>query len=414
LEPADHFPALRFAAACSYLPSTADGLAGQRELLRQSLASGLPPASVWEQICRHRIFAPADQVLSRHGWRSALGPYDADVRKCAQQSRLQALTLSAEAGQFSALLASHSIRHHILKGSPLSRKLYGDLGLRQCRDIDVIVEPRQLIECLKALRNAGWDWPNAERWFASRSYRLLAKSQLWHVAVTHPQYKSVIEVHWSFEHVRSGAMEAKWWAHWDANRSEVSPAEALHLCLHGASHGWKRMKWLGDLRTLQDRQPDIWQQCRPSAKELRLQAVLAQALLLLQRLYDVEPDAASREIVSSEPQAEGLARFALDKLTGKAEESECTVGEQRGFLRYQRSLARRHGAGARLAAALSAYFIGQIDLLEWRLPAYLLCVLPLVRLKGLLQRWRWLDHNPPSSSALGSWVCPSAKGDLRR
>jgi hypothetical protein len=387
LEPGNNFSALRFAAASSYLPFTPNGVIRQRELLCQSLETGLTPDTVWEQICRHRTFALADQVLSRQQMRGALGQHDCALAKRAQQVRLQALTLSDEAGRFSGLLEKYGITHHILKGPQISKKLYGDLGLRHSRDIDVIVEPRQLIDSLKVLKTAGWDWPNAERWFASRAYRLLAQSQLWDFEVKHPQYKSVIEVHWRFENVRDPAMEATWWARWDADGSELSPAEALHLCLHGANHGWSRMKWLGDLRTLLDRQPDIWLRCWPLAKELRLQPVVAQALLLLERLYDVEPDAASRGIVASEPQAESLAVFALEKLTGKAQ--LWTVGEHIRFFRYRRFLARRHGVRARLLAALSSYFIRSGDLLEWRLPTSLLCALPLVRLTGFIQRRCW-------------------------
>jgi len=386
LEPAHNFRALRFAAASSYLPSTPEGLVRQRELLCQALEGGLTPDTLWEQICRHRTYALADQVLSRLQMRSALGQHDAALSQRAQQTKLRALALSAEAGRFSRLLASHGIRHHILKGPQISKKLYGDPGLRHSRDIDVIVDPRQLIDCLKVLKTAGWDWPNAERWLASRPYRLLAKSQLWHLVLKHPQCKSLIELHWRFEHIRSPAMETAWWAHWEADGSEVSPAEALHLCLHGASHGWSRMKWLGDLRTLLDRQPEIWLRCRPLAKELRLLPVLAQVLWLLEWLYDVTPDETSRQIMASEPQAERLARFALDKLTETAELSEWSVGDHLRFFSYHHCLARRCGVGARIEAALSPWFIRSGDLLEWRWPAPLLCALPLVRLIGFLQR----------------------------
>jgi hypothetical protein len=161
LESAHNFPALRFAAASSYLPSTPEALRRQRELLCQSLESGLPPDRVWEQICRHRTFALSDQVLSRHGLRSALGQHDSVLAKSARQAQLQALTLGAEAGRFSGLLASHGISHRLLKGTQVSKKLYGDAGLRHSRDIDLIVEPCQLMNGLKVLKAASWDWPNA-------------------------------------------------------------------------------------------------------------------------------------------------------------------------------------------------------------------------------------------------------------
>jgi hypothetical protein len=320
--------------------------------------------------------------------RSALGQHDAALAKRAVQTKLQALTLSAEAEWFSALLANHGIIHHILKGCQLSRKLYGDLAMRHSRDIDVILEPRQLTEGLKVLKMAGWNWPNAERWLSGGPYRQLAESQLWHLTPTHPQYKSIVEIHWRFERINGSAREATWWAHWPTAGTEVSPAEALHLCLHGASHGWSRMKWLGDLRTLLDRQPRIWAESLPLAKELGLLPTLAQALLLLEWLYDVAPDAASRQVVASQPEAEPLAKFALRMLTGSPELTEWTAAQHLQFFCYQRSLDRRHGVRARLWATLSFYFIRSGDLLEWSLPSFLLCALPLIRVKGFIKR-RW-------------------------
>jgi hypothetical protein len=186
-------------------------------------------------------------------------------------------------------------------------------------------------------------------------------------------------------------MEAKWWAHWDAGGSDVSPAEALHLCLHGASHGWSRMKWLGDLQTLVERQPGIWTEARPLAKELGLLSTLAQAFLLLEWLYGITPDTTCRQIVAGEAEAEPLARFALQMLTRTAVLADWSVEEHLRFFRYQRCLARRYGFRARLLATLSAHFIRTGDVLQWSLPSFLLWALPLTRVAGFIQR-RWLNH----------------------
>jgi hypothetical protein len=173
---------------------------------------------------------------------------------------------------------------------------------------------------------------------------------------------------------------------------EVSAAEALHLCLHGASHGWSRMKWLGDLRTLVDRQPGIWAESLPLAKELGLLPMMAQALLLLEWLYDVAPDAVGRQVVASQPEAERLAQFALGMLTGSPELTEWPAARHLKFFYYQRRLDRRHGMRARLWATLSFYFIRAGDLLDWSLPSFLLWALPLMRVKGFIKR-RWSIKN---------------------
>ena len=386
--PASVTPALRFAAACSYLPSTPASANQQAELLSQSLADGLHPDILWAQICRHRIYALADEVLRRHHIRSVLGEHDSTLKKRAQQTRLQAFILSAEAARFSQLLSRNGITHHFLKGPPLSAKLYGDLGLRHGRDIDIIIEPRQLAAALAVLKAAGWEWPNSELWFSSRAYRRLAESLFWHVSPVHHEYKSIIEVHWTFEHLRTVRMESKWWAHWDSNGPTVSSVEALYLCLHGASHAWSRMKWLGDIRALLDRQPGIYAESLPLAKELGLLPMLAQALLLLECLYGLAPDATSRQVIASEREAAALARFALQTLSRKVSAGAWSISEHLELLRYGRSIARRHGIRARLLEFLSVCFLHPGDLLQWRSPPLLLFMLPALRVTGFIRR-RW-------------------------
>jgi hypothetical protein len=164
----------------------------------------------------------------------------------------------------------------------------------------------------------------------------------------------------------------------------------LHLCMHGASHGWNRMKWLGDLRTLLERQPAIWTQSWPLAKSLGLLPALAQALLLLEWLYDITPDEAHRQIIGSQPEAEALALFALAQLTAKVEQPEESVAERLNFLRYGLGMARRHGLSTTLSATLSALLVNSDDLLNWNSPSLLLCALPLARLANVIQR-RWLN-----------------------
>jgi hypothetical protein len=389
--PARVTPALRFAAACSYLPFTAGSARQQAELLSQSLESHLHPDILWDQIRRHRIFALADMVLSRHQLRSVLGEHDSALKTRAQKTRLQAFILTGEAARLSELLSKNGITHHLLKGPQLSGKLYGDLGLRHGRDIDIIIEPRQLTAGLAVLKAAGWEWPNSELWFSSRAYRRLAQSQFWHVSPVHAEYKSIIEVHWTFEHLRAAKMESKWWTHWDSNGSAVSPVEALYLCLHGASHAWSRMKWLGDIRALLDRQPGIYAESWPLAKELGLLPILAQTLLLLEWLYDFAPDATSRQVIASERETEPLARFALQTLTRKVSAGAWSISEHLELLRYGRCIARRHGILARLLDFLSVCFLHPGDLLQWRSPPLLLFALPALRVTGFIQR-RWLSR----------------------
>lgn len=151
------------------------------------------------------------------------------------------------------------------------------------------------------------------------------------------------------------------------------------------------MKWLGDIRTLIDRQPDIWEHSLPLAEELGLLPIVAQTLVLLEWLYDVTPDVTSRQIISGEPDAESLARFALRTLTRDVSEGERSIREHFKFRHYGRSLARRHGSRARVLGFLSICFLHPGDLSRWSLPPFFVFAMPLMRVINLVRR-RWLSR----------------------
>jgi hypothetical protein len=156
------------------------------------------------------------------------------------------------------------------------------------------------------------------------------------------------------------------------------------------------MKWLGDIRALLDRQPGIYAESLPLAKELGLLPMLAQALLLLEWLYDFAPDATGRQVIASEGEAKPLASFALQRLTRKVSAGVWSISEHLEIFRYGRCIARRHGIRARLLEFLSICFLHPGDLLHWRSPTLLLFTLPAQRVTGFIYR-RWFRGSTSTS-----------------
>jgi|GEM_PF-3652267 len=390
-------PSLRFAAACSYLPSGSNAFARQGEILNASLKTRLSPDACWYQIRRHRIYVLAQEILKRHERLSVLGEHAATLTARSQKVRSQSLMVAAETQRLESVLSNAGITHHILKGPRLAQKLYADSGMRHSRDIDVIIHPDQLLAALALFRSHGWQWPNSDLWFSSKAYLKLAKSQFWHVPLVHPRFRLTIEAHWRFEHIRNPVAETKWWTHWDSKSELVTSAEALHLVLHGSNHAWSRMKWLGDLRTLIDRQPRIWAYSLPLASELGLSSALAQAILLLERLYEVEPDSTGSHLIAHHSEAEYLARFAISSLAGEASDGKWSTRQHLSLLRYGHCLNHRHGIQARFSELLSVCLLRPYDLVNWRLPLFFLFSLPILRWTGFIRRrWTFFDKLPQS------------------
>jgi len=66
------------------------------------------------------------------------------------------LRLAAEESRISAALSAASLRHWPLKGPGLSERLYGDIGVRQVADLDLLVEPAGLGRADSLLAELGY------------------------------------------------------------------------------------------------------------------------------------------------------------------------------------------------------------------------------------------------------------------
>jgi len=144
----------------------------------------------------------------------------------------------------------------VLKGFPLSRKLYGDPFRRITGDIDLLLKPQDISRAISILSAAGYvpaisPWPSNHK-KAQRFQRF--RNQF---AMLHPESGIVVELHWRLlyfpvksQHtletlVGDNLVEQKA----DGRSFFVlnDEMELLYLIIHGGLHGWNRLKWLVDV-----------------------------------------------------------------------------------------------------------------------------------------------------------------------
>lgn len=75
------------------------------------------------------------------------------------------------------ILKREAVEAVVLKGLPLSQRLYGHLAARPCSDIDLFVPPRQRQVAHTALLSAGWIWRSGES-PREGSYRLNSRGRV--------------------------------------------------------------------------------------------------------------------------------------------------------------------------------------------------------------------------------------------
>jgi hypothetical protein len=386
-------PQIRFLAACSYLPKTAQGLLRQRELLECADAAAIRPEELWEGVERHRIFALAERVLRTHSLTDRLGPFEAALAARAKECQVESLRLFGESMQLSTFFAKHSIEHRFLKGPMLSQKIYGNPGLRHCRDLDLQVRAEDISAAVRLLSSEQWEpTGSARKWEQSQVYRWLAERRLRHFEFVHQRKRLRLELHWRIEPAHTPKLDDLWWARWGSDAATISAAEALHLCLHGASHAWTRLKWIGDLQAILDRQPALWTETRKLGKELDLELIVAMTIFLLQTLFETEPDATASEILRSQPLAPELAKFALESMRLKGPKLYESRAGMMAYGRYLVELGQRLPWRARFGNSLGLCLVDDLELGKWDRHLAWLAAVPLIRASKLagcycLNRW---------------------------
>ncbi|MGA2569674.1 MAG: nucleotidyltransferase family protein [Terracidiphilus sp.] len=273
------------------------------------------------------------------------------------------------------------------KGQVLSFELYGDVGLRYSRDLDVEVP----IEDLDRARTliAGEEWRLESTFFpmSPRQWQSLLKNEQ-HINFVHARTGAPLELHWRFQWETSSSTEARWdrsipalWQGYSIH--SMHPADmALFLCSHGGLHAWFRAKWLGDLARAHSLGLLDWEASFNRARESGQARVLLAALQLLEQVYGLSIPKLSTEHLPAQ-----LIEFPLRAL-GDANEPQSRVGPAK--LRNRVRLSRHERLlwpHKSLWTTLSELFYGREDFRTLRLPDCLFWAY--TPLRPILWMWRW-------------------------
>jgi len=242
---------------------------------------------------RHRVSAQVLRLLARYpGLDHAAAVKLSDM---AQQRQLSALRLSSVTGAVSQALSGAGVRHLLLKGPALSQRLYGDLAARDCKDIDIVVDPdarpaaEAVIADLGFSRADGTTTPPPDQWrravgpkdvsFRSRdrSIELELHDRLFDNARLMPR---------SFE---------QYWADRDtlvvagtALPLLSATDEFLYLCGHGATCAWFRLKWLQDIaRIIATSPPETLEGFAGIARKRGVWPMILSHAILVEDIFDL-------------------------------------------------------------------------------------------------------------------------------
>ncbi len=353
----------------------------QFKSISAALAEQPSPEAFLNLVERHRVPALAERALSRYTNESGQSlPWLTSLRPLAHRCQLNNLRYHAELLRLQAAFRNAELPVLALKGTEMSLRLYGDIGLRHQRDIDLIVSPNQIPAAFDLLEKSGYEIDLPSHIRRSNLLRLVP-AFAYEINCRHRQSGMLVELHWRFERVRNSRYEPIWWRMM-LSEAERPYAQILYLCLHGTMHGWSRLKWLGDLHVLFARlQEKEWPNLLAASKELRLDAVLAEVLLLISQAFGSTLNMAENAIVDRyHDEVRSNMGIVLRRL--QLADVELTRPRLRLLLqnlRLQIHPASRHTLYERAEHWLRSLCLGLDDIKVVRLPVALVWLYPFIR-----------------------------------
>lgn len=243
------------------------------------------------QVLHHRLYPLLYSKISKVKKQILPSSVEKKIYQEYKKNILDMLHLSAEMEHISKLFQEVDIPLLVLKGPVLAKELYGDLSLRTCRDLDILVEINDLKRIEKLFLNQGYLKDNAFQ------IDPLLKDWKWrhhHIAFFHPEKGLKIEVHWRLN--PGPGKEPTFQALWDRRRTSNLTSHPIYylgredlfffLVTHGARHGWSRLRWLIDIHKMVIQQENDWCKNINLMKENQSIHLLGQALILSYHLLD--------------------------------------------------------------------------------------------------------------------------------
>jgi len=191
----------------------------------------------------------------------------------------------------------NNIRVVSLKGPMLSNRIYGDPAVRLSHDIDLLIDKKNIEVCHNLMLSKGFRLSHGIVWPENKTKQKLLVSSLHHLSYYSKGLNCYVELHWELMHnlpvsweVASGII--------DNNIVETEfygkkiyllskEMELLFLMMHGAKHGWSRLKWLVDINDYPSGDIDIVK-FNSLVKRFKAERIVTQTNILLKKFFDKE------------------------------------------------------------------------------------------------------------------------------
>ncbi len=195
---------------------------GWSRILEQAEANGLVPL--------------VTRNLQQLGFPGVPTPVRAELETSYRRNAIRNVLMRDELIRVLKALGQVRVRAVPLKGLALAESLYGEMSLRTCSDLDVLVPRGAVGQVFEVLRAAGYDQADRCRVQPSDVEFLVRSSMEYGFAPRSPAFRALLELHWDIAWRWRGdaAMVDDLWAEarpqvfWDVEACALSPEDKAH------------------------------------------------------------------------------------------------------------------------------------------------------------------------------------------
>jgi len=271
----------------------------------------------WTLVVRRAIAHGLTPLLARNLARACSDSLPVELveplRAWLAQNRARGLTLAHEVLIMVDLLEARNIPAIPIKGPVLAETLFGDLALRQCGDLDLLVPKQCVSSALDVFRSRGYQLRHslgAGQDAACRRY----DNQF---ELERPDQMISAELHWNLI-PRMMAVSFDVGGLWQ--RALAVPFEGrsvpslscedylIFLCVHGSKHSWCELKWICDIHEFLDVHPAIdWKRCLELSRKQGCERMLLLGLTLAEALLENKLPEPVRDRIHADPKVRQIA-----------------------------------------------------------------------------------------------------------
>ena len=215
------------------------------------------------------------------------------LQRINTRCRMESLKLSTWLAKITLLFREENIDFISLKGIGLSRQLYAESSYRQCRDIDLLIEARDIDVAEEVLTGVGFErtYPPIDVTPKQLAFLNRHKKDREYL---NPKDGTIVEVHWRLTEVDHPfnpslnnllATGDSFAVHGNELNTVSGNDLWLYQSLHGSYSGWYRLRWICDIAQLLCHHKPDWNSLLDRAEQYGCRNSLLEAIGMACTLY---------------------------------------------------------------------------------------------------------------------------------